>query len=196
MRLFVAIDIPDSIRALLAQTCEQLKRAAPDARWVRPESMHLTLKFIGEQPEENVEAIKTPLAKVRGPAAVRLHVIGLTFFPYMRFPTVLAAHVQTQPVVNLPDNPLVKIVEKIDSQLAPLGIQREKRAYRVHLTVARLDPRAKHQALAAALEQGPMRADFGTFETFEFHLYRSQLQRGGAVYTKLATFPFVQNQNS
>jgi 2'-5' RNA ligase len=194
MRLFVAIDISDGIRALVAQTGELLKAAAPGARWVRPEGMHLTLKFIGEQPEEHVEAIKIALAKVHAPAAVRLQVIGLTFFPYMRFPTVLASHVQTQPIVDLPDNPLVKIVDKIDSQLAPLGIQREKRAYRVHLTVARLDPRAKHQALAAALEQGPMRADFGTFETFEFHLYRSQLQRGGAIYTKLATFPFAERK--
>jgi len=192
MRLFVAIDVPESIRALVAQTGELLKAAAPDARWVRPESMHLTLKFIGEQPDENAEAIKSALAKVRVRSAVKLQLNSLGFFPRKRFPTVLAVSVLPLPASGGAGSSLGSLADKIEFHLEPLKIPREARGFRAHLTVARLDPRANHAALAAALEQGPMRADFGTFETSEFHLFRSQLQRSGAVYAKLATFPFVE----
>ncbi len=192
MRLFVALDIPHAIRETIAETCERLKPAAPDARWVRPESQHLTLKFIGEQPEEKLTGIQAALGKVKilppHSPAIKLRVATIYFFPYRRFPTVLAASV-------FDDGPseigLLPVVNQIERHLETAGIKREKRGFRAHLTVARLDPRGDHDALEKALEP-VMRAEFGSFATTEFHLYRSQLQRGGALYTRLATFPFVE----
>ena len=187
MRLFTAFDIPDAIRASIAQTCDRLKPAAPDARWVRPESQHLTLKFIGEQPEDKLDQIKAALAKVRAPAAFTIELKGLYFFPQKRYPRVLAVFVHPQQTTAA----MEELYKKIEFRLEPLGIAREDRGFRAHLTVARLDPRAKHDALEAALDD-VMRSEFGSFAAAEFHLYRSQLQRGGAVYTKLASFPFAQ----
>jgi len=187
MRLFVALDIPESIRSAIAQACERLKPAAPGARWVRPESLHLTLKFIGEQPDERLEQFKAALAKVRGPAALHVELKGLYFFPQKRYPRVLGVFVHPQETSAA----MEELFKKIEFHLAPHGVAREERGFRAHLTVARLDPRAKHDALDAALQAGPMRVEFGAFDTADFHLYRSQLQRGGAVYTKLATFPFA-----
>ncbi len=192
MRLFIAIDIPDEIRAALARTCEQLKPAAPDARWVRPESMHLTLKFIGEQEEAKLGEFQAALAKVRGAAVLRVELKGLYFFPQKRYPRVLAVFVHPQETFLAMED----LFKKIEFRLEPLEVAREDRGFRAHLTVARLDPRARHDKLDAALQAGPMRDEFGTFETAEFHLYRSQLQRGGAVYTKLATFPFVETRSA
>ena len=191
MRLFVALDIPESIRATLAQACERLKPAAPDARWVRPESQHLTLKFIGEQPEERLEQFKAALAKVRAPATFKIQLSGLYFFPQKRYPRVLGVFVHPQEATAA----MEALFKKIEFHLEPLGVEQEGRGFRAHLTVARLDPRAKHDALDAALQAGPMRAEFGAFETAEFHLYRSELKRGGAVYTRLATFLFVEIRN-
>jgi len=191
MRLFTAIDIPEAIRATLAQTCAQLNPAAPDARWVRPESLHLTLKFIGEQPEEKLPQIQAALAKVRTPAGLRIELKGLYFFPQKRYPRVLAVNVHPQETMLA----MEELFKRIEFRLQPVGIAREERGFRAHLTVARLDPRAKHDPLDVVLLAGVMRSEFGTFDSGEFHLYRSQLQRGGAVYTRLATFPFVETRN-
>jgi len=187
MRLFTAIAIPDSIRTAIAQACERLKSAAPGARWVRPESLHLTLKFIGEQPEDRLEQFNAALAKARAPGDMHVELKGLYFFPQKRYPRVLGVFVHPQETTVA----MEELFRKIELHLAPLGVAREERGFRAHLTVARLDPRAKHDALDAALQAGPMRAEFGVFDTAEFHLYRSQLQRGGAVYTRLATFGFT-----
>lgn len=183
MRLFVAIDIADEIRSALADACAKLKPAAPDARWVRPESLHLTLKFIGEQPEERVEAIRAALAAARVPAAFRLGLYGLHFFPQRRSPRVLAVFLNGEK--GHPE--MAELAKQIDCQLGPLQIPREERAYRGHLTVARLDPRSKHDALETALAD-MMRREWGEFEVREFHLVRSELKRGGALYTRLESF--------
>jgi len=184
MRLFVAVAIPEEIRAALAEAAQELRPAAPGARWVRPESVHLTVKFIGEQAEENVEAIRHALAAAaRKLDSFRVALRGLYFFPDRRFPSVLAAFIGGS---GQPE--LAEVAKQIDFQLAPLKISPEKRAFRGHLTLARLDPRAGHDALEAALA-GMMRREWGEFPVREFHLYRSELQRGGPVHTRLATFP-------
>ena len=66
MRLFIALEIDEAIRERIARFTEGVRNFAPDARWVKEESLHVTLKFIGEQPDEKVEAIKTALTTVRG----------------------------------------------------------------------------------------------------------------------------------
>lgn len=183
MRLFVAIDIPSEIRAALTQACDQLKLSAPGARWVRSESLHLTLKFIGEQPEQNLETIRNALASVRKPAPFQLGLYGLHFFPDKRHPRVLTVFIHGEKG----HAEMAELAKQIDFQLGPLKIPREERAYRGHLTLARLDPRAKHDALEAALAD-MMRREWGDFPVHEFHLMRSELKRGGAVYTRMVTF--------
>ena len=83
MRLFVALDIDDAIRERIARFLDGVRGFAPDARWVRPESLHVTLKFIGEKPEEEVEKIKRvwrPIAAGRFEMTFR----GYGFFPSAR----------------------------------------------------------------------------------------------------------------
>lgn len=183
MRLFVAIDIPEEVRSALSAAATKLKAAAPDARWVRPESLHLTLKFIGEQPEEKLPVIRGALEAVQGVAPFTLAMYGLYFFPDKRFPRVLAAFVHGE----TGHREAAELAKRIELQLSAVGIAREERTFRGHLTLARLDPRGKHDAWETALAD-MIRREWGQFPVGEFHLYRSELRRGGAVYTKLASF--------
>ena len=80
MRIFVALDIDDAIRARLEKFLDGVRGFAPEARWVRPESMHVTLKFIGEKSSEAVEEIRQALSAVRA-GAIEISFRGHGFFP-------------------------------------------------------------------------------------------------------------------
>jgi 2'-5' RNA ligase len=88
MRLFVALEIPDETRAMLADLVTRLRAKCPETKWVRPEAMHLTLKFIGHTGEENLPAICAALARVNLPQPVDLHFRGLGFFASEKRPRV------------------------------------------------------------------------------------------------------------
>src|SRR5579863_10709943 len=87
MRIFVALDIDEGIRRSIARFIEGVRGFAPDARWVRPESLHITLKFVGEQPAEKVDEIKNVLA------SIRFEPFDLNFRGFGFFPTPKAARV-------------------------------------------------------------------------------------------------------
>jgi 2'-5' RNA ligase len=183
MRLFVALDIPDETRAAVGKLIAQLAPLCRGAKWVRVEGIHLTLKFIGEQPEERVARLEKELGAVHSPDPVQLRFASAGFFPSARSPRVFWAGIEASPN-------LATLAEEIDLRLEPLGIPRERRGFKPHLTLARFNSAAGLPQLRDALaELGPL--EFGRATASEFHLYRSQLQRGGAVYTRLATFPFV-----
>jgi len=183
MRLFVALDIPEDIRHALAATIRTLRAACPDARWARTDGLHVTLKFIGDISGEKLEAIKSALASVRAAAPSTLQFRGVGFFPDMRHPRVLWAGIEAGPE-------LAALARDVENSLAPLGIARETRAFSPHLTLARFDRARGLAALHDAIEAaGPL--EFGATSAKEFHLYQSVLKRGGAEYTRLATFSFA-----
>ena len=87
MRIFIALDIPDDIRSRMSRYLEGVRGFAPDVRWVKPESFHVTLKFIGEQKDDQVERIKHELATVHvQPFDISFR--GQGFFPNPRSPRV------------------------------------------------------------------------------------------------------------
>jgi 2'-5' RNA ligase len=188
VRLFVALDIPDAVRAALAELSQRLKKTCPGARWVRLESVHVTLKFIGEVPAEDVENIRRVLGELPGFSAIEVRFAGLGFFPSARRPRVFWAGVEAGPQ-------LAALVAAIEMKLEALAIAPEKRPFQPHLTLARFETPQRTQALSAAVETlgSP---EFGR-ETFrEFHLYQSVLKRSGAEYTRLVTYPFLREPAS
>jgi 2'-5' RNA ligase len=183
MRLFVAMDIPDDIRSALAGLSSKLRAACRDARWARTEGLHVTLKFIGETPAEKMEGLKTALASIPPRAPISLKFRGVGFFPNERRPRVLWAGVEASPE-------LAALAAAVEGALDPMEIPREERKFSPHLTLARFDGSRGLEALHAAIEKaGPF--EFGSATSKEFHLYQSVLKRGGAEYTRLATFPFA-----
>jgi RNA 2',3'-cyclic 3'-phosphodiesterase len=191
MRIFVGIDLESEIRAGIARFLDGVRGFAPDVRWVRPESLHVTLKFIGEQKPERVEAIQERLRSVTG-AAVEIRFAGYGFFPTAKSPRVFWIGIQAGPA-------LAELAANIDAAVAELGIPCEDRPFSPHLTLARTGsgaPRSRKgdgpSSAFAVLDKrlAAMSAlDFGTMTAREFYLYQSQLSRGGSKYTKLQRFP-------
>jgi 2'-5' RNA ligase len=192
MRIFIALDIDDAIRERIQRFMEGVCGFAPDARWVRPESLHLTLKFIGEKPAPAVEEIKNALA------AVQSERFDLSFRGYGFFPTLKSARVLWVGIESGPQ--LATLAKKIDDATSALGIPAEERAFSPHLTLARGGGRSgapgwrkgdaankNFQLLQGKLSAMPA-PEFGTMSAHAFFLYESKLMRGGSQYTKLARF--------
>jgi RNA 2',3'-cyclic 3'-phosphodiesterase len=190
MRIFVGIDLESEIRTTIARFLDGVRGFAPEVRWVHPESLHITLKFIGEQKPERVEAIQERLRNVEG-AAVEIRFAGYGCFPTAKAPRVFWIGIQSGPA-------LATLAANIDTAVAELGIPREDRPFSPHLTLARTgsgSPRWRKgespSSTFAVLDKrlAAMSAlDFGTMTAREFYLYQSQLARGGAKYTKLQRF--------
>jgi RNA 2',3'-cyclic 3'-phosphodiesterase len=183
MRLFVAMDIPEDVCAAIAALVAKLRPACRDARWVRIEGIHLTLKFIGEAEPEKGDAIQTALASIPSRAPIPVTFRGLGFFPDERRPHVLWAGIKA-------GTDLAALAAAVETALEPLGIPREERAFSPHLTLARLDTPRVLEALREAVKKAG-RLAFGRTTATEFHLYQSILKPGGAEYTRLATFSFT-----
>jgi 2'-5' RNA ligase len=183
MRLFVALDIPAEIRARMLEYTERVRRLAEEARWARPEGLHVTLKFIGEVGDAKAQDIKTALAAVRA-AAFEVRFENAGFFPSPKSPRIFWIGVESGP-------PLPELAAAIDNATHALGIAKEDRAYSPHLTLARAGTGSgAHRQLSplASLLQSEAPPHFGTMTAREFFLYRSQPQRGGSSYTKLQRF--------
>src|SRR5438477_1398956 len=178
MRLFVALDIADEIRQRIARFMEGVSEFAPDPRWVRPESLHVTLKFIGET--ERMEQIRKVLETVAS-SGVDLSFRGTGFFPTPRSARVFWIGIEA-------DERLAALAAAIDAALTPLGIEKESRAYSPHLTLARSGSAKPHREASdksnrqfAHLQEklvGRPVPDFGTMTAHEFFLYQSKLARG------------------
>jgi RNA 2',3'-cyclic 3'-phosphodiesterase len=192
MRIFIALDIDDAIRQRIQRFMDGVAGFAPDARWVRPESLHVSLKFIGEKPSQTVEEIKRSLSGVHSAS------FELTFRGYGFFPTAKAARVFWVGIESGPQ--LASLAKAVDDATSALGIPKEDHPFAPHLTLARGGGRSgaprwrkgdatnknfQHlQEKLAALAV----ADFGTMAAHEFFLYQSQLSTGGSRYTKIASF--------
>jgi RNA 2',3'-cyclic 3'-phosphodiesterase len=195
MRLFIALDIDDAIRQRIQRFMDGVTGFAPDARWVRPESLHVTLKFIGEKPTETVEAIKQALSSIQAEH------VEITFRGYGFFPTAKAARVFWVGIESV--TPLLSLAKAVDATTFALDIPKEDHPFAPHLTLARGGgrsgnphpsphdaPNRNFQRLQEKLGALPT-PEFGTMAAHEFFLYQSQLSRGGSCYTKIASFALL-----
>lgn len=193
MRIFLALDIDDGIRERIARFVEEVRNFAPDARWVKEESLHVTLKFIGEQPDTAVEQIKQALFNVQS-ETTEIQFRGYGFFPTPKSARVFWIGMEVGPA-------LAALAAAIDERLSALGIAKEERAFSPHLTLARAaggsgNPRRMRgdrsmcafQLLQERLAKLTL-PEFGTMMPREFFLYQSQLSPKGSKYTRLARFP-------
>jgi 2'-5' RNA ligase len=197
MRLFIALDIDDAIREHLARFVEGVRNFAPDARWVKPESLHVTLKFIGEQPEPAVANIKQVLSSVAADTT-EIKFRGYGFFPTAKSARVFWIGMEAGPQLGA-------LAAAIDEKTAALGILKEDRTFSPHLTLARSaggsasprwrkgdGPNQAFELLQKRLVTLPV-PEFGTMTPREFFLYQSQLSPKGSKYTKLARFALLQS---
>ncbi len=185
MRAFVAVEIPDEIRRRIADLIQALQSAAPQVRWARAEGLHITLKFLGEISEQQVEEIKTQLMSVQSATPLHLQIQGAGYFPNERSPRVVWLGVESGAA-------LPELASQVEKRLATLGMAEEDRPFSAHLTVGRLRRPGKLDALREELrKREPLL--LGSFTTDEFFLYESKLSPRRAIYRQVARFQIGQS---
>lgn len=183
MRLFVAIEIPEDIRARIASLLKEFRAISPHAKWVRPENLHLTLKFLGETDPSKLVEVQSSLASTCSAQPISIEFRGLGFFPNARRPRVFWLGIQSSAA-------LANTVAAIDRAVHKLGFPLEDRLFTPHLTLARFNESSLAASWQSEITQKAV-VSFGTFTATEFHLIESKLKSGGAEYTTLQSFPFV-----
>lgn len=196
IRTFVAIELDPTLRSALGQLQSRLKQVIPNRlpsgariQWVRPDSIHLTLKFLGDTDETRLGDIERALAHAAASRArFSLEVSVLGVFPDLRAPRVLWVGLsgrQDQGQTHAPD-PLARLAGDIDQAMATLGFPLEKRPFSPHLTLARIKEHAREVGRALA-GSGVMEhpQSLGTLSVQAIALIKSELKPSGAVYTRL-----------
>lgn len=185
IRSFIAIELPDNVRRLLEKLILELRKSEAAVGWVRPERVHLTLKFLGNVGPDIIEQIKPVLAEIASRASsFRLDVAGCGAFPTIKAPRVIWA--------GLSDSePLIRLQKEVEAGMIPFGFEPENRPFRPHLTIGRVKGRQRLQALQQILlaSQG-FTAE--PFDVVELVLYKSELRPDGARYTPLFKAPFLR----
>ena len=186
MRLFIAAQIPQGIRDGLAALMTGLKKEIPGLRWVRPEGMHLTLRFLGDVAESDLARlggeVRRNLAGSAGPFDVRVEGLGL-------FPEKGRARVLWVDLVE-PTGALVvlhSMVERAVVGAALPGVKKEDRPFRPHLTLARFGDGRPPSGIASAVAARQQRG-WGQFTVSSVCVFQSLLKPGGAEYRRLEEY--------
>ena len=185
IRTFIAIDLPAPVHRALEKLTLDLRKSDAPVGWVRPESIHLTLKFLGNIPEELAGGIEPALAEAaRATAPFRLQPAGCGAFPSIKQPRVIWVGLQGD------SEPLAQLQRRVESAMIPFGFQPEDRPFRAHLTLGRIRGRGRLQSLQQILlaQQGFITEPF---DVAELVLYKSDLRPDGARYTPLFRAPFA-----
>ncbi len=188
IRAFIAVDLSVEIQDRLNQVIEQLKTemGAVPIRWVTPENIHLTLKFLGDVSLKNIEVLKELLqveASAYKPMVISVGQLGA--FPKLRSPRVIWVGVETP-------QELMNMQRSIDAHTARLGYAADKRPFSPHLTLGRVSRNATPPEVRQIGDiLNTQKIGFlGVTRLKGIHLYRSNLKPSGAVYTQLYTAPF------
>lgn len=179
IRSFIAFELPENIITSIRNVQERIKAYGFDMRWVRPENIHLTLKFLGNINRSDILKIGELLNEsAEGYAAMSLAAKGIGVFPGIKRPRVLWVGLKGHM------DSLIGLQKTIDEKLGAIGLARENRPFKGHLTLARVRGGINPNRLSDAMKE------VGGFESEPFVadkivLFKSELKPGGPVYTKL-----------
>jgi RNA 2',3'-cyclic 3'-phosphodiesterase len=182
IRSFIAIEIPELLRQKLREFLRELKSTGADVKWVRPEAIHLTLKFLGaveRDPLETLSLAFRPAVEKFSPFELKAQ--GAGCFPSFRNPRVVwMGLIEKEDAVS-------RIQREIETITAGLGFPSEDRPFKPHLTLGRVRSPKGKISLTQRIEENS-HLDLGSFRVERIILFRSDLRPEGAVYTKLQEF--------
>jgi 2'-5' RNA ligase len=177
LRLFIGLSVPNDVALPLAG----LANAMPGARWVEPENMHVTLRFIGEVSEADAEEIHVELLRLVA-KPFSFHITGMETFGQGRKAHALFASVPLTPQLEV-------LQTRVEAAVARAGQPRETRKFKPHVTIARLKNVPETQLLGFIQAHNLFRA--GPIAADHFILYESRMGNGGSAYFPLAEYPLV-----
>lgn len=179
MRLFIAIEIPEDVKKLMAEAQAKLRGTSVDAGWTRAEGIHLTLKFLGEVLETKVPEIMTALSgAVKGTGGFRLDGAGAGAFPNPKNARVVWIGMSGE------TDKLTRLQAAVEKAMIGFGFKREDRAFTPHLTLGRIKYIRSRDAWLKALE-GIKDITLPGFDVHAVSLMKSELKPSGAVYTEI-----------
>ena len=176
MRLFVALNLPPPVREALWAATTPLRALGLPVNWVREDGIHLTLKFLGDVPDEREAELRAALARAAvGARSLPLALEGFGVFPDFRRPRVVWLGIAAEPGLEI-------LQHRVEQEFEPLGFPSEARPFRPHLTLGRARRDARPRDFAG-LESALARLEFAQAAVVNaVDLMRSTLGSGGAVY--------------
>ncbi|MBL7151251.1 MAG: RNA 2',3'-cyclic phosphodiesterase [Candidatus Omnitrophica bacterium] len=179
MRAFIAIELPKEIKDALSTLQEELKSSGADVKWVAPDNIHLTLKFLGEiddKKADEVSKIIEEAAKNNVSFIIRLASVGV--FPKINYPRVIWAGIDTG------GRESEKLAAGLQEQLAAIGIPREERPFSSHITIGRVRSLQNKDKLIEGLNNltGYFEAKKPQFPVNKITLFKSTLTPKGPLY--------------
>lgn len=190
VRVFAALDLPDFAKTALEMTVRELQESLSHGiRWVAPEGVHLTLKFLGDVDAGLLEEIFGAMRKAAvefPPESIEVHLGELGVFPNRKEPRVLWAG------VNGNMNDLSRLQQLVDDSLFTLEFAKERRPFRPHLTLGRVRDRVSpevRQRIGHVITRYSL-SDVAPWQAKEMHLIRSTLTPQGAIYDSLGKVSF------
>lgn len=180
IRAFIAIDLPHELTEKLRQIEARLDAGYRGVSWVRPENIHITLKFLAQIDAGAVERINSALATAAaGIAPFTLTAQGIGGFPSLKSPRIIWAGIEEHAA-------LTELHKKIEVGLGSMGFEKEPHRFNPHLTLCRVKSVNDSVTIGKAAEA--LKAEAGLrhkIEVTEFVLYKSVLTPGGSEYTAL-----------
>jgi 2'-5' RNA ligase len=185
MRTFIAIELPEGVKKQIDQVQAPLKKTDAFVSWVKPQNIHVTLKFLGEVSEERIGEVFSGTAKaLEGVKGFTMSLEGMGAFPDFRRPRVIWIGAGSG------EQELSHMAQSIEAEMEKIGFPREKRKFSAHFTIGRVKSPKNIQELAEMVES----SDFRTEEipVKEVVVMRSQLHPTGAIYTPLKKIPLEE----
>jgi 2'-5' RNA ligase len=187
LRTFIALALPSAVRTQACQLQQRLMAHCLGVRWVNPDHMHLTLKFLGATRPDQVSSIAGVLAETaQGCAPFALDLAGVGAFPNTRNPKVLWVGVRF-------DAALSDFCKQLETALEPLGFPQEKRTFSPHLTLGRVKDGTHRKELADCIERYS-RERIGSVEASRIVFFKSDLTPSGPVYSVLDEVVLLKRQ--
>lgn len=182
MRTFIAIALPHDIKESLEHLQKTLKTAGADVKWVEPNNIHLTLKFLGEVDEKKVERIEAILEETAGAhSSYHIRVSGAGAFPRISSPRVIWVG------MDYGVDETTQIAKELEVKIAKIGIPKENRPFSCHITIGRTRSGMNLQKLAEKLQALHTTSGIPPqeFPVTKLTLYKSTLTPPGPVYEVL-----------
>ncbi len=178
MRTFIAIELPQELTSQIDQLQTVLRKTSADVSWVKPQNVHITLKFLGEVREEKIEEVyQATEQSVKELRKFQVNLQGLGGFPNMKRPRVIWIGVEKGKEV------LAQVYPKVEEEFFRIGFAKENRDFTPHLTIGRVKSPKNLERLAVEINQTKFQTE--EFEIKDVVVMKSTLLPTGAVYTPL-----------
>ena len=177
MRLIVALNLPKKEKDRIYRAARVLRDSELPVRWVESDKFHITLKFLGDVPEDRIEGVEAAVGRVaQTTGALELSVGGFGAFPTIRRPQVIWVGVEPTPALRC-------LKQDLEWALTDCGFDRETRAFHPHLTLGRAEAKNGAGAFRGLDERAAGLTYKGEVKVRKLDLMRSRLSKAGAIYS-------------